>query len=145
MLGTPVVNASSQVLWQLKVDPAVQGRVFALRRMIASAVSPIAILAAGPLADSVFEPSMAPGGVFAGSLGTLLGTGPGRGIGLMVVLSGLGMITMAAAGWLHPRVRHLETELPDLLDGPEATADQTHGVDDAPAPAPGCQPVSTDG
>ena len=123
MIGVPVVNTASQVLWQTKVAPAVQGRVFALRRMIASAVSPIAIIAAGPLADSVFEPLMAEDGSLAGSVGRVLGTGPGRGIGLMVVLSGLGIIVMALAGWLQPRVRHLETELPDQLADAGTTAD----------------------
>jgi hypothetical protein len=89
--------------------------VFALRRMISQAISPIAILTTGPLADRVFEPLMAPGGALAGSVGSLLGTGPGRGIGLMTVLSGIGVIVMGAAGWLHPRVRHLEAELPDQI------------------------------
>ncbi len=128
MLGVPVVNTASQVLWQTKVAPAVQGRVFALRRMIASAVSPIAILAAGPLADSVFEPLMADDGSLAGSVGKVLGTGSGRGIGLMVVLSGIGMMLLASAGWLHPRVRHLETELPDQV--PDSTE-----AEDAAQPA----------
>jgi hypothetical protein len=130
MLGIPVINTASQVLWQLKVAPAVQGRVFALRRMIASAVSPIAILATGPLADSVFEPLMSHDGALAGTVGSILGTGPGRGIGLMVVLSGIGVMLMALAGWLHPRVRHLETELPDQLDE-ETAADARRAADTA--------------
>jgi hypothetical protein len=115
LASTPVVNTASQVIWQLKVAPAVQGRVFALRRMISQAVSPIAILAAGPLADRVFEPLLAEDGALAGSVGSLIGTGPGRGIGFMVILSGLGVILVAVAGWLHPRVRHLEAELPDQI------------------------------
>jgi hypothetical protein len=140
MAGVPVVNTASQVLWQTKVAPAVQGRVFALRRMIASAVSPIAILAAGPLADSVFEPLMADDGALADTLGSILGTGPGRGIGLMVVLSGLGIMTMAVAGWLHPRVRHLETELPDQLEAADAGDAGTGPM--APAPRSKSQPPS---
>lgn len=134
MLGVPVVQAASQVIWQLKVAPAVQGRVFALRRMIASGVSPIAILAAGPLADGVFEPLMADDGALAGTVGAVLGTGAGRGIGLMVVLSGIGMALMALAGWLHPRVRNLEAELPDMI--PDDEPEEAPGVTAPPVSGP---------
>jgi hypothetical protein len=115
LASTPVVNTASQVVWQLKVAPALQGRVFALRRMIAQAISPVAILMAGPLADRVFEPLMANDGALAGTIGRVIGTGPGRGIGLMVILSGVGIALVALAGWLHPRVRNLESELPDQI------------------------------
>lgn len=115
MFVTPAANTMSQVLWQLKVPPALQGRVFALRRTVAQGISPIAILTAGPLADGVFEPLMAEDGALADSVGRIIGTGPGRGIGLMVILSGFGVILIGIAGWLHPRVRRLEDELPDHL------------------------------
>ena len=127
MAVVPIVNTASQVIWQVKVDPAVHGRVFALRRMISQAISPIAILAAGPLADRVFEPLLAADGALAGTVGTVIGTGPGRGIALMVILSGIGVITMAIAGWMHPRVRNLETELPDHI------ADEPKPANSAPA------------
>jgi DHA3 family macrolide efflux protein-like MFS transporter len=115
MLGLPVVNTASQVVWQLKVAPAMQGRVFSLRRMVSQAASPIAIVLAGPLADRVFEPLLDREGELAGSLGRVIGTGPGRGIAFMFVLAGLGTALLAATGWLHPRVRNLETEIPDQV------------------------------
>jgi hypothetical protein len=119
----PVVNTSSQVIWQLKVDPAMQGRVFSLRRMLAQAASPLAIVLAGPLADRVFEPLLAPGGGLTGSAGRLVGTGPGRGIAFMFLLIGVGTTLLAGAGWLNPRIRHLETEIPDqIADAPTAPA-----------------------
>jgi len=110
----PIVNGASQVIWQTKVAEGAQGRVFSLRRMIAQAISPIAILLAGPLADGVFEPALAPGGSLAGSIGSMIGTGPGRGIGFLFIVGGTGMALLAAMGWLQPRVRNIETELPDL-------------------------------
>jgi MFS family permease len=116
MAVVPAANTASQVLWQTKVPPAVQGRVFAIRRMIASAISPIALLAAGPLADNVFEPLLAENGALAGSVGALIGTGPGRGVGLMFILSGLMVVVIAAIGYALPRVRNLETELPDHIE-----------------------------
>ncbi len=117
-----VVNATSQVIWQTKVAPAIQGRVFALRRMLSQLISPLAIVLAGPLADRVFEPAMADGGALSGSIGRVLGTGPGRGIGLLIVVSGMTISLLATLGWLHPRVRNLETELPDQLsEGEDAS------------------------
>lgn len=111
----PVVNTSSQVIWQTKVAPGMQGRVFSLRRMLAQIASPLAIILAGPLADHAFEPLLAPAGGLAGSVGRLVGTGPGRGIAFMFLLIGVGTALLAAAGWLHPRIRNLETEIPDQI------------------------------
>ncbi len=115
MAMVPIANTSSQVLWQLKVPPALQGRVFAIRRMVANAISPIAILAAGPLADRVFEPLLRPGGALASSIGAVIGTGPGRGIGLMYVLAGVVMAAIGLVGWSLPRIRNVESELPDQV------------------------------
>ncbi|MCH7585445.1 MAG: MFS transporter [Acidobacteria bacterium] len=119
MSAVPVANAASQVLWQSKVPPAVQGRVFAIRRMISQGISPLAILLAGPLADKVFEPLLAEGGRLAGSVGSVIGTGPGRGIGLMYIVTGLLTALLGIIGYSLPRVRHLETELPDYIEDSE--------------------------
>lgn len=116
MMTVPIANTSSQVLWQTKVPPGLQGRVFALRRMIANAISPVAILATGPLADGVFEPLLAKDGALAGSVGSIIGAGPGRGIGFLYVMAGLVMASIGLLGYRAPRIRHLETELPDHVD-----------------------------
>ena len=116
MSAVPVANTASQVLWQTKVPPAVQGRVFAIRRMISQAISPIAILLAGPLADNVFEPLLAPGGALSGSVGSVIGTGMGRGVAFMFIVTGLMTAVIGVIGYLLPRVRNIETELPDYVD-----------------------------
>jgi MFS family permease len=121
--STPVTNGCSQAIWLSKTAPDVQGRVFATRRMIAWASLPLAYVTAGPLADRVFEPLLAEGGQLAGSVGRVIGVGAGRGIGLMfIVLGGMILLTVVAA-YLHPRVRNVETELPDFAAaGPPAAA-----------------------
>ncbi|MCP3998770.1 MAG: MFS transporter [bacterium] len=114
LLLIPIVNGASQVIWQTKVAEGAQGRVFSLRRMIGQAISPLAILLAGPLADNIFEPALATDGSLSGTVGQLIGTGDGRGIGFIYVVGGLAIVALAVVGWLLPRVRNIETELPDL-------------------------------
>ncbi|ATB41113.1 MFS transporter [Cystobacter fuscus] len=111
----PLSSGCNMALWQRKVEPSVQGRVFAVRRMVVAASSPVAYVIAGPLADHVFEPLLAPGGPLAMSLGRVIGTGTGRGIGLMFMVLGLGTVLATVIGSLHPRLRHAETELADAV------------------------------
>jgi DHA3 family macrolide efflux protein-like MFS transporter len=110
---TPIVNGSVEAIWQAKVAPDVQGRVFATRRLVALIALPISYLSAGPLVDHVLEPMLAEGGVGAGVFGPLIGTGPGRGIGLVFVVVGCLVSLLTLLGTLNPRIRHIEAELPD--------------------------------
>jgi MFS family permease len=112
-LFLPVVNGCNQTIWQLKVAPEIQGRVFAARRLLAQISIPLAMLTVGPLADRLFEPAMAPGGALAGLAGGLVGTGPGAGIALMFLLSGVMVGAGGLAGYALPRLRRVESELPD--------------------------------
>lgn len=115
MLILPVLQATSQVLWQTKVPPAMQGRVFALRRTLAQCSLPAAYLAAGPLADYVFEPLMRGNSKLAMFFGTWIGHGAGRGIALLFVAMGLSGCILAVLGFVHPRIRNIERELPDQI------------------------------
>lgn len=108
-----IVNGSNQAIWQSKVAPDVQGRVFAVRRLIAQISAPVAMLAAGPSADFVFEPGMSIGGSLAPIFGGLLGVGPGAGISLMFILAGLGGIVLGAAAYGVRSIRDVEDILPD--------------------------------
>ena len=54
----PLINGSNQAIWQSKVAPDVQGRVFSARTLIAWMTNPISPLIGGTLADYVLEPAM---------------------------------------------------------------------------------------
>ena len=110
-----VIYGSNQSIWQSKVAPDVQGRVFAIQQMIARAATPLAYLLAGPLAERVFEPLLAINGPLAANLGSIIGAGAGRGIGLLFVLMGVAKVLVSLGGHLNPRVRNVEDELPDMV------------------------------
>ena len=109
----PFINGSNQAIWQAKVAPDVQGRVFTTRRLIAWLVSPISRLLAGPLADQVLEPAMAEGGSLAPVFSWLVGTGTGAGMALLFVFTGLLAALTGLSGYLFPVVRNAEDILPD--------------------------------
>lgn len=112
----PFANGASQTIWQSKVAPNVQGRVFALRRMIGISLSPVAYITAGPLVEKIFEPFMQGSGKVATMLQSVLGSGSGRGMGLFIVIIGIVWTVSTIIILVHPRVRHIEKELPDEID-----------------------------
>ncbi len=123
LFAVPIASGVSQPIFQTRVAPEAQGRVFAIRGMISRSMMPVAFILAGPLADLIFGPMMLEGGALANSfIGSLLGVGLGRGIGLIFVLSGLVLLSVTALVWSNPRMRNLEAELPELLPQPAAEA-----------------------
>jgi hypothetical protein len=112
---TPVfVNGSSQAIWQAKVPPDLQGRVFSARRMIAWITDPVTPLLAGALADYVTEPGMQAGGLLARTFGWLVGTDPGSGMALQFFFAGICYMLVVLIVYLFfPVVRNLEDLLPD--------------------------------
>ncbi|NJN80701.1 MAG: MFS transporter [Anaerolineales bacterium] len=116
MFFIPLASGNSQVVFQTKVPREIQGRVFSVRSTISQSMMPIAFLTAGPLADNFFEPLLKDGGALATTfIGEILGTGAGRGIGLMCILSGLTAIIISVIVFANPRIRNVEDELPDAL------------------------------
>ncbi|HEX6751949.1 MAG TPA: MFS transporter [Longimicrobium sp.] len=111
--ASPLLATSSSAIWMSKTPHALMGRVMAVRRMAFMSMIPLAVLIAGPLAERVFEPLMAPGGALAGTAGTLVGVGKGRGVALMFVVLGALVMLTATIAWLVPRIRHVERDVAD--------------------------------
>lgn len=109
----PLINGSNQAIWQSKVAPDVQGRVFSARRLIAWFTNPISPLIAGLLGDYVLEPAMRVPSGLTSVFGWLVPPGPGAGMGLLIFLSSLGGILAGLAGYLAHSIRHAEDILPD--------------------------------
>jgi MFS family permease len=112
----PLASGASQAIFQTKVPLGLQGRVFAMRSMISRSIMPIAFLTAGPLADFVFEPMMREGGSLANTfLSQIVGVGPGRGIGIIFIIAGLGTIIATWLSYLNPKIRNIEVNIPDVI------------------------------
>jgi MFS family permease len=110
---TPIVIGSSQAIWQSKVAIDVQGRVFAVRRMIALSAVPLAYLLAGPLVERVFKPLSR----LLGHRAEVVGEGAVPAIGLLFSALGAGTILVTIAGWCSARLHRVEAELPDAEFG----------------------------
>ncbi len=109
----PLVNGSNQAIWQSKVAPDLQGRVFASRRLIAWITNPISPIIGGTLADFVLEPAARAGTGLPAAFSWLVGTGPGSGMGLLIVFCGLVSMLVGLTGYFVPAIYNAETLLPD--------------------------------
>jgi len=114
MLVNPILNGSNQAIWQAKVAPEVQGRVFSVRRLVAQITAPLSMLIAGPLADQVLEPAMQnPDSTLAKIIAPVMGTGEGVGMAVIVAVSGIIVALVGLGAYNFPKIRNVETILPD--------------------------------
>jgi MFS family permease len=126
----PISAALSQAVWQKKIAPDIQGRVFAIRAMIAYMIIPLANLVAGPLADNLFEPLLQEGGALSSTfVASVVGVGAGRGIAMIFIVSALSLWISSGYAFTNPRIRNLEEEIPDAIpDEPEEIEEEMEGV-----------------
>jgi len=115
-----LVNGSNQAIWQSKVAPDLQGRVFSARRLIAWITNPISPIIAGTLADFVLEPAARAGTGLPAAFAWLVGTGPGSGMGLFIVFCGLVSASVGLVGYFAPAIYNAESILPDHDTLPKA-------------------------
>lgn len=114
LFTVPLTSGCALAIAQRKVPAPLQGRVFAMRRMIAFGSLPIAYLIAGPLAAFV-EPLLVTGGALERTAGAVVGVGPGRGIAFLFLVTAVMSAVTAILTYASPRVRFVETELPELI------------------------------
>lgn len=132
-LFVPLINGSNQAIWQRKVAPDVQGRVFSVRRLIAWFVNPLATLIAGPLADVIMEPAMQGNTTLSQILEPIFGVGPGAGMSVIIFACGIGGAVVGLSGYAFRPVRDVESVLPDqdttpLVDIPVDETQQSLGA-----------------
>lgn len=123
----PISTVSSYTIWISKIPPDVQGRVFAVLRVVTFSALPLATLVAGPVIDRGLEPLFADGGQLTDTIvGQMIGVGPGRGIGFLFTLLGLLSIGIAVVGFLSPNLQNVENTLPEAQPATQqARQDQT--------------------
>ena len=109
----PLTQSASNAIWQAKVAPDIQGRVFSARRLIAWLVDPIMPVVSGLIADNALEPAMQTQVGLGNAFGWLVGNEPGSGMSLQFIISGLLYIMVIFVAFFIPAVRNVETILPD--------------------------------
>lgn len=85
----PVVNTSADCLIRGRIPNGLQGRVWGLVSVLTQSGSILAFAFSGLLADKLFNPLLQPDGALANSVGRFVGVGAGRGIGLMLCMTGI--------------------------------------------------------
>lgn len=85
----PFVNVCADTLARLNIPNEVQGRAWGVIGILSQIGYIISYAISGVLADYVFCPLLEENGALAGSVGKIIGTGQGRGIGLMLILCGI--------------------------------------------------------
>ena len=110
---TPIINGSDLAIWQAKVEPDIQGRVFSIQRLVYWSTAPLGTLLAGPLADRIMEPAMQSGGTLAVLFSPLVGSVPGSGMSLIFIFTGIATTITALLGYAFRSIRQVESILPD--------------------------------
>ena len=103
----PFMNSCADVLVRVSVPNELQGRVWGLISLITQMGTVTAYIISGVMADYIFEPMFNKNGILVENIGMIIGTGKGRGIGFMLILSGIGMLIMAIVIWKNGEIREV--------------------------------------
>ena len=110
----PFMNSCADVLVRVSVPNELQGRVWGLISLITQMGKVTAYIISGVMADYIFEPMFNKNGILVENIGMIIGTGKGRGIGFMLILSGIGMLIMAIVIWKNGEIREVSEKCVDL-------------------------------
>ncbi len=98
----PLLYACSQVIWQRVAVADMQGRVFAIRRMVIMSSRLLGSLIVGPVADYLFTPLF----------------GPDRGIGVFFIVLGLVVLSISVVASLYAPLRLIDSHSSDAAGEP---------------------------
>lgn len=90
-LALPFMNTCADVLVRVSIPNEFQGRVWGMISLLTQIGMVAAYMLCGVMAD-FFAPMFMENGSLAGSVGKIIGTGDGRGIGFLLILAGAGMV-----------------------------------------------------
>ncbi|MER5425189.1 non-ribosomal peptide synthetase/MFS transporter [Streptosporangium roseum] len=110
-----LLNGVYATIIQVKVPQRFHGRVIALNTLVAWSTLPIGFGVVAPYGSAVFEPLLAPDGPLASTVGALIGTGEGRGIGFMYACFGLAIAAIALVAMRVRVLARFDTDVPDAL------------------------------
>lgn len=108
----PLINTSADVLIRRTIPNEKQGRAWGIIGVLSQLGYIAAYGVSSLLADRVFNPLFEAGGRLAPSIGKIIGTGPGRGIAFIFILSGICVVTVSGiASGLKP-LRAMDARIP---------------------------------
>ncbi|TCK33808.1 diaminobutyrate-2-oxoglutarate transaminase [Paraburkholderia sp. BL8N3] len=113
LAAAAVAEGCVKAMWMRKVPERYRGSVFSVVAMCMLGTASATLFGGGLLVDRILEPALAAGGSLAGSAATWLGTGKGRGVALLFVISGTLGMAMCMATLASSRMRRLDTIVPD--------------------------------
>ena len=110
----PILANGNQVIWQHKIEPTIQGRVFAMSRLVGQVTVPLGALLVGPMVDHVLQPMMDSTSDMAAFFTTIVGSGEGRGIGLLIVLVCTPPVLITLYAYTVKPLMNIDKLLPDI-------------------------------
>jgi hypothetical protein len=113
--GLTLTNGVYTTIVQVKVPQRYHGRVFAVNTVIAFSTIPIGYAVVGPLGSRLLEPLMAPGGALSGTVGAVIGVGPGRGTALLFLLLAAVMAVQVLVSLRLPSLAGFDERVPDAV------------------------------
>lgn len=106
----PFANTSLDYLIRTNIENDLQGRAWGFIGVISQLGYVVAYAISGVLADYVFTPLLLSEGILAKSIGSITGTGIGRGTGLLISLAGILLCVVAFVLYHLKAVKKLEMQ-----------------------------------
>ena len=104
----PIILSVNSTIWQKSVNANVQGRVISLFYTITGLGVAFGNISASPLTDQFLEPMLADNGLLASTVGLLIETGEGRGIGFLMIIEGLILFFISIGLYIYFYFQHIE-------------------------------------